>query len=425
MNYEQLKSYILRDEINEVLRQIKGTDDLENEKKRYLKLLDEAYDRFGDGDYHFISSPGRTEIGGNHTDHQHGHVVAASLNMDNVCIVKASGDNICTFSDPKHKDALINLENLEVKENEKNTSISLLRGVASRVQELGYKIGGFRALSDSEVLVGSGISSSACYEVMLVEVFNTLFNEGKITSVERAVISQYAENVYFGKPCGLLDQLAISVGGFVAVDFKNPNNPDIESFDFDFADYGYDLVLVNTKGDHSNLSHEYAAVPEEIKEVANFMGVDVLRDGDADYFFSHIKEIREAVKNDRAVLRSLHFYNEDRRAVEQKLAIARKDIDGLLALMNESGKSSYMYLQNVYPASRPSGQSLAVGLAMSEYILGKNGAYRVHGGGFEGTIQAIVPHDSLENYKIVISSVFGDDAIMVLKIRPFGTKTVI
>ena len=425
MNYLELKDYIDGEAINGILKQIKRTDDLSKEKERYHKLLDVAYKRFGDGDYHFISSPGRSEIGGNHTDHQRGHIVAASLDIDNVCCVKKIDNNICTFVDPKFDDCIVNINDLSVKYEEKNTSASLIRGIAARLNELGYSIGGFEAVCDSEVLSGSGISSSACYEVMLVEIFNCLYNNHSISPKDRAIISQYAENNYFGKPCGLMDQLAISVGGFVAVDFNDPSNPIIESYNFDFSDFGYQLLLINTKGNHANLNHEYAAVTREIKEVAELMDAEVLRDKSSDYFFSHLKEIRDKVKNDRALLRAFHFYNEDKRAIEQADAISKKDIDRLLALMKESGRSSYMYLQNVYPSSMPKQQPCSVGLALCDYILIDKGAYRIHGGGFAGTIQAVVPYSILDSFKIVLTSMFGDDSILEVKIRPFGTKTIV
>lgn len=425
MNYQELSDYIDSNLIDELLKKVICKDDLTAEKKRYHKLLDDAYQKYGDGDYHFISSPGRSEIGGNHTDHQHGHVVAASLSIDNLVVCKANNSNKVTYLDPSFKQSDVDLNDLGIKEEEKNTSNALIRGIAFRLKELGYKIGGFDALCDSRVLNGSGISSSACFEVLVVEIFNTLFNEGKVSPVERALISQFAENKYFGKPCGLLDQLAISVGGFVTIDFKDPSKPVIENFEFSFDDYGYELVLVNTKGDHSDLSDEYAAVPYEIKEVAKELKVDVLADSSKEALIENLVTIRENVKNDRGILRSLHFYNEDKRAIEERNAIANKDINALLDLMKSSGRSSFMYLQNVYPASRPKSQSLALALALTEDYLGNEGAFRVHGGGFEGTIQAILPKEKSNGYKEMIKKVYGDDAILEISIRPFGTKTII
>ena len=424
MNYIELKNYINSEQIDSILKTMTCIDDVSSEKNRYLGLLEEAYKTFGDGDYHFISSPGRSEVGGNHTDHQHGHVLACGVNIDDVVVFKANNTNVCNYS-YKNKIIKVDINDLEVHEEQFNTSESLIRGVAARLNQLGYKLGGFDAVCDAQVFSGSGISSSACFEVMLVEMFNSLFNEGKVSPIDRAIIGQYAENVYFGKPSGLMDQMAISVGGFVAIDFKDPSKPVIDNYEFSFSDSGYELVLVNTKGDHADLSHEYAAVPNEIKDVGKQLGVDYLADSDMDKLLSNMKDIRETVKNDRAVLRAFHFYNEDKRAIDEALACKNKDIDSLLKLMNESGRSSYEYLQNVYPASRPTSQSLSIGLALSDYYLKGKGAYRVHGGGFDGTIQVVVPKDMLEGYKSLISSVFGSDALLQVRVRPFGTKLVI
>ncbi len=425
MRYIELKSYILSDKIDGILSKIICSTDLEKEKQRYLKLLDEAYETYGDGDYHFVSSPGRSEIGGNHTDHQHGHVVAAGLSMDNLAVVKANDKNTVFYRDGDFRISPVDLGDLSVRKEEINTSEALIRGIAARLSELGYRCGGFDALCESRVLVGSGISSSACFEVMVVEIFNALYNEGVIDPVERAKVGQYAENVYFGKPSGLLDQMTISVGGFVTIDFKKPEEPAIENFDFSFSDYGYELILVNTKGDHSDLSNEYAAVPNEIREVAHELGVDYLADSSLKKLIANFKTIRENVGNDRAMLRAIHFYREDERAVEEKEAIRNRDIGKLLFLMRDSGRSSYEYLQNVYSASRPGSQSLAIGLALADMYLGEEGAYRVHGGGFEGTIQLIVPEDMIEGISELMTSVFGDDCLLNVGVRPFGTRTVI
>jgi len=425
MNYTELKEYISSGQLDETIRQVICNDDVSEEKKRYLSLLEDAYKLYGDGDYHFVSSPGRSEIGGNHTDHQHGHVVAAGLNIDNLCVVKANDLNVVNYADRVFSIAPVDLSNLSVRESEVNTSESLIRGIAFRLNDLGFKYGGFDALCESRVLVGSGISSSACFEMMLVEIFNFLYNEDRVSPIDRAKIGQYAENFYFGKPSGLLDQMAISIGGLVAIDFKDIEKPQIESHDFSFADYGYELLLIDTKGDHSDLSHEYAAVPNEIKEVGAQLGVKFLADTSRDELLKNLKEIREKVGNDRAILRAIHFFNEDRRAIEEKEAIANKDVERLLKLMKESGRSSFEYLQNVYPASRVNSQSLALALALADMYLGERGTYRVHGGGFEGTIQAVVPAEILDGFKEMMYSVFGEDCILQVRVRPFGTKTVI
>lgn len=425
MNYSDLKEYINSNQIDELLKTIVCSENIKDEKQRYLSLLEDAFDMYGDGDYHFISSPGRSEIGGNHTDHQHGHVVAAALNVDNLCVVKRNDSNIINYLDKNFKPNKVDISDLSIHKDEVNTTESLIRGIAYRLNELGYSIGGFDALCDSKVLIGSGISSSACFEVMVVEVFNSLFNDDKVDPISRAIISQFAENVYFGKPSGLMDQMAISVGGFVAIDFKDPNNPIIDNYDFNFADCGYELLLINTKGDHADLSNEYAAVFNEIKEVAKLLNVEYLADSSKEELINNLRSIRESVNNDRAILRSLHFFNEDNRAINQAIAIKNKDINSLLRLMNESGKSSYEYLQNVYPASRTKSQSLSLGLYLADDFLKGDGAYRVHGGGFDGTIQVVIPQDIVDDFKKIIEPVFGDDAILQLRVRSFGTKLIV
>lgn len=425
MFYLDLKQYIQSDKIDEILKKISCSDDIKKEKERYLSVLDNAYKLYGDGDYHFISSPGRSEIGGNHTDHQHGHILAASLNIDNLVVVKKNNTNIINY---KYDDIVlkpIDISDLEIIEEEKNSSYALIRGIASRIKQLSYEAGGFDAYCDSKVLVGSGISSSACFEVMICEVFNCLFNEGKINPVDRALISQYAENVYFGKPSGLMDQMSISVGDFVAIDFKDPNNPIIEKYDFSFNDFGYELMLIDTKGDHSDLSEEYSNIPNEMKLAANALNKEFLADCSLDEFIKNISDIRKQVNNDRSLLRAIHFFLEDERVIKQKQAIASKDIEALLKLMRESGRSSYEYLQNVSVYSRPKSQAIALALASCETVLKEKGAFRVHGGGFEGTIQVIVPNDKKEELKKLMISLFGDDCLLEVSVRPAGTITVI
>jgi len=425
MNYLELRNYIKSDSLDHLFNDVFYVDDINAEKQRYINLLEKAYEKYGDQDYHFVSSPGRSEVGGNHTDHQHGHVLAASLNIDNICVINKNDSNIINFFDPLFGELIIDISNLDVVESEYNTTTSLVRGIANKLKLEGYNVGGFNCICDSKVLVGSGISSSACFEVMICEAFNCLFNNNKISPKQRAIYSQYAENVYFGKPSGLLDQMSISVGGFVAIDFKNPSEPVIENYAFSFKDYGYDLLLINTKGDHSDLSNEYAAVTKEIKQVANELGVEYLADSSYEELMRKLPEIRKNVNNDRAILRSMHFYREDKRAVYEKECIKNKDIDNLLKLIKGSGHSSFMYLQNVYPASRPNSQSLAIALAITADYLGDEGAYRVHGGGFEGTIQVIIPEKDIEGFKKVVYPVFGDDSILFVKVRKVGTATVI
>lgn len=425
MNYLELKKYINSDSIDKLLKKAACLSNLDKEKNRYHKLLEEAYNFFGDGDYHFVSSPGRTEIGGNHTDHQHGHVVAATLSIDNVCVFKKSEDSIVTFKDPLFNEVKIDLTDISVIPEEKNTSASLIRGIAARLKQLGYKIGGFRAICDSRVLVGASISSSACFEVMIVEIFNCLFNDGKIPALTRALVGQYAENIYFGKASGLLDQLTISVGGFVTADFKDPENPVIENFDFSFDECGYKFFIVNTRGTHSGLSDEYSLIPYEIKEVSKQLNVDYLAESSYEELINNFSSIREKVNNDRALLRSIHFFEEDKRAIDEKEAIRNKDINALFKLMIESGKSSFMYLQNVYAIDNVKSQGLSIALALTEHYLNGKGAFRMQGGGFEGTIIAVVQSEIAKGYIELMNSVFGDNSVLDVSIRPLGTITII
>lgn len=425
MNYNELNSYIDSSKIDDLLKKIICSDDIKDEKKRYHILLDELHKDYNDGDFHFVSSPGRVEIGGNHTDHQHGHVVAATISYDNVCVFAKTNDNKIVYKDHKLGEVSIDISDTSIREDEKNTSASIIRGVANRLKELGYKIGGFKAVCDPKVLIGSSLSSSACFEVMIVEIFSYLYNDGKITPVERVLVSQYSENNYFGKGCGLLDQSTISTGGFVTIDFKNPSEPVIESFDFSFDKYGYDFFVVDTKGTHANLSDDYTAMPNECKLVAKELGKEVLADTSINDFYKNIKIIRDNLKNDRALLRALHFYGEDERAVKQKEAIKNKDIDSLLKLMNESGRSSYMYLQNVYLSSNVKVQNISLGLAATDLYLKGQGAFRVQGGGFEGTFMAIVPTKLSSSYIELMNRLYGEGSVIMAKIRPFGTKIII
>lgn len=424
MNYIELKDYIETKEFESKLNVITNCDDFSNEKKRYLSLLEKAYSKYGDGDYHFISSPGRSEICGNHTDHQHGHVVACSLDINNVVIFKLNNTNICNYDDTKFDSISIDLSDLNKKDNELNTSKSLIKGIAYKLTQLGYRIGGFDAVCDSNVLIGSGISSSACFEVMIVEIFNTLFNENRVSDIERATISQYAENEYFGKPSGLMDQMTISVGGVVAIDFKN-QEPVIDKHNFSFSDYGYELLLVNTKGNHSDLSHEYSSITKEMKDVCKVLGVEHLAETTYEKFIENISKIRESINNDRAILRTFHFFNEDKRAVEFKSAIKKKDISEILNIINKSGRSSFEYLQNVYPSSRTESQPLALALAIADEVLKENGAYRVHGGGFDGTVLAIVPSDLTKEFVSKMNGIFGENCVMKSSVSEQGTRVII
>lgn len=420
MNKEALSEHLASDLLNDAIARLICDSEVTSEKKRYCDLLNKANELYSDGDYHIVSAPGRTEVGGNHTDHNKGCVVAASVNLDSVALVKVNNTKIVNFKSEGFDILPVDLSDLSVQSNEVNKTESLIRGIAARFVQLGYRIGGFDAVSNSKVLPGSGISSSASFEVLVGEIFNHLFNDGKINPIEIAQISQYAENEYFGKPCGLMDQMAISVGGFTAIDFKDPAKPIVEKVDFDFKKAGYHLVITNTKGDHADLSGEYGAVPSEMKSVARELGHEVLRECELSELVHNIKPIRDSIHNDRALLRAIHFFKENQRAVDLKKALEAKDMDHVLELIRQSGQSSYMYLQNVTVPGSVKSQNLALALALSDVYLNGEGACRVHGGGFEGTIQAFVPTHLLNGYIELMKSVFGEDATHLMAIRNVG-----
>ena len=391
---------------------------LEGQKKRYLRLLEKAYSKYGDQDYHIFSAPGRTEIGGNHTDHQLGCVLAASINMDMIAVVVAD-ENVVEFNSEGFNINDINVNELDIKEDEYHTSESIIRGTLSRFKQLGYNIGGFKCYSDSEVLKGSGVSSSAAFEVLIGTILSHLYNDNKVSSIEIAKIGQYAENVYFNKPCGLMDQMACSVGGFVSIDFKDKENPQVKQIDFDFESYNYDLVIVDTKGDHAHLSNEYGLMPNEMKLVANELGCNYLSETNIESLLENVDKIRE-IKNDRALLRSIHYFNETKRAVLQAEALRENRFDTFKELVKASGNSSFKYLQNVTSPSDYKVQNIALALALSEEILQNDGVCRVHGGGLEGTIQVLVLKSKTKEYCELLSKVYGDDSCHILKIRPVG-----
>jgi len=367
----------------------------------------------------YFSAPGRTEIGGNHTDHQRGRVLAGAVNMDTVAAVKCNGINTIRIQSKGYPLSVVDLDNLEPVAAEINSTPALIRGVAARFAELGCKVGGFDAYCESTVLPGSGLSSSAAFEVLIGTIINGLFFENKVSAPEVAMIGQYAENVFFGKPCGLMDQTASAVGNLVTIDFFEAGKPVIEPVDFDFGACGHALCIIDSGADHADLTDEYAAVPGEMKAVAAYLGKEVLTEVDEAAFFAAIPEIRKAC-GDRAVMRAIHFYQENARVPQQVAALREGDFDKFLQLVKQSGYSSYMYLQNVIPAGYKAHQDVAVALALCEHYLCGRGAYRVHGGGFAGTVQAFVPYDILDSFVAGIDGALGAGACHVLSIRPQG-----
>ena len=374
---------------------------------------------FGGAPTRYFSAPGRTEIGGNHTDHQRGRVLAAAVNLDTVAAVRENGTDMIRILSKGYPRCEISVTDLTPKAEEINATPALIRGVAARFAQLGCQVKGFDAYCESTVLPGSGLSSSAAYEVLIGTIINHLFFDTKVSQAEVAQIGQYAENVFFGKPCGLMDQTASAVGNLVTIDFFDKDHPMIQPVNFDFSTCGHALCIIDSGADHADLTDEYAAVPGEVKAVAAYFGKEVLTQIDEKAFFAAIPALREHC-GDRAVLRAVHFYQENARVPKQVAALERGDFDTFLKLIKESGYSSYMYLQNVIPAGYKQHQDVALALAMCEHFLQGRGAYRVHGGGFAGTVQAFVPFDLLDSFRAGIDGVLGQGACHVLSIRPQG-----
>ena len=384
------------------------------------KALDAGFTAaFGTAPDRYFSAPGRTEIGGNHTDHQRGRVLAAAVNLDTVAAVRENGTDVIRILSKGYPSCEIDVKELTPREEEINSTPALIRGVATGFVQLGCAVKGFDAYCESTVLPGSGLSSSAAFEVLIGTIINHLFFDAKVSPAEVAKIGQYAENVFFGKPCGLMDQTASAVGNLVTIDFFDNDNPVIKPVSFDFASCGHALCIIDSGADHADLTDEYAAVPGEIKAVAACFGKEVLTQIDEKDFFTAIPQLRETC-GDRAVLRAVHFYQENARVPKQVAALEAGDFDSFLKLIKESGYSSYMYLQNVIPAGYKQHQDVALALAMCERFLQGKGAYRVHGGGFAGTVQAFVPVEILEKFRTGIDGVLGEGACHVLSIRPQG-----
>ena len=366
-----------------------------------------------------FSAPGRTEIGGNHTDHQHGCVLAAAVDLETVADVTLNGSGDIVIRSEGYPEVRVNLSDLSVREEEKNTTAALVRGVAAEFTRRGAKLQGFDAAVRSTVLPGSGLSSSAAFEVLIGTICNELFFDKKLSAVEIAQVGQYAENVYFGKPCGLMDQSASSVGGMVFIDFNDPANPVVEKIDFDLQAAGYALCIIDTGADHADLTDEYAAIPCELKTVCDFFGQDTLRRVPENRFFRDLAQLRNHV-TDRAILRAIHVYQENKRVIQQVQALKTGNVKAFLELIKESGRSSWMYLQNITPTGAVGNQEVALTLALCDTLLMDQGAYRVHGGGFAGTVQAFVPLDMLNHFVSGMEAVLGPGKCHVLNIRPQG-----
>ncbi len=409
--------------VMEQLNHLYGSRDgmLVAQTARHINMLKRHEEAFNyEGEVALISAPGRTEIGGNHTDHNHGRVLAAAVNLDTLAAVSPREDMLVHLNSEGYAPITLDLSDLTVHEEEKGTTASLIRGVAARMAELGYRIGGFDATVTSTVASGSGLSSSAAFEVLVCAILDYLYNGMKVDYKTRAKISQYAENVFFGKPSGLMDQMASSAGGLVAVDFKH-EDPEVRPTSFDFAAHGYALVVVGTGGSHADLTADYAAIPNEMRAVANYFGEDCLRRVRSEEFMQALPTLHGKV-SDRAILRAMHFYQENSRVPVQVNALEKDDLDTFFREIIASGRSSFMYLQNVY--ARPEEQGLSLALALAENMLSGKGAWRVHGGGFAGTTLNFVPQDELDAFISCMEGIFGDRCCHVLDIRPVGANVL-
>ena len=426
MKVKELINALKNGDFNANLKAVYVTDDaVKSQIPRYVETLNDFGELYGwDRDVSIMSAPGRTEVCGNHTDHNNGKVLAASINLDAIAVVsKADGDTIRVKS-KGHRMNVVDLNDLTPDESKFGDSTALVQGVAAGIKNLGYNIGAFDACTTSDVMGGSGLSSSAAFEVLLGSIFSYAFNDGKISAVDIAKVAQYSENVFFGKPCGLLDQMASSVGSFVTIDFESTENPVIKKIDFDFSKSGHSLCIVDTGGNHSDLTDDYAAVRGEMEAVAKAMGKSVLRETTYEDFMANLPKITQQV-NDRAILRAIHFYYENMRVDNAIAALENNDFEAFKEIIIDSGNSSYMLNQNVYSPKNPTEQKLSLALAISKELLAGKGAWRVHGGGFAGTIQAFVPNEMLNDYKSVIEGVFGDGSCHVLIIRPVGGTQVL
>lgn len=410
---------------SKVFKELYGNDEgvLKTQRKRYTELIECFSKSFGTKDIMLFSCPGRTEIGGNHTDHNYGRVLAGAVDLDNIAVAAKNNSNIINIVSTGYPKFEVDLSNLSPEKSEKFTSMALVRGINSKMKELGFLIGGFDCCINGGVPKGSGLSSSACFEVLIGIIISHLFNNGKLDPVQNAIIGQYSENVFFGKPCGLMDQTACSVGGLVAIDFKDPSEPVVKKVNFDFVTTGFALVITNTGGNHADLNDEYACLPAEMKAVAAELDAKVLRQVTLEQILEIAPTIRGKV-GDRAILRAIHFQGDNQRVSDQVAALENNDFKAFLGMVNDSGFSSFMYNQNVYPVTNVKEQGVSLALALSEIVLKGHGAWRVHGGGFAGTIQAFVPPNLLDKYINSLEHAFGKGSCHKLFIRMKGADKV-
>lgn len=398
-------------------------DLLDYQTKRYIQAIEKFISLYGDQDVEIYSTPGRSEVCGNHTDHQHGEVLAAAINLDIIAVVTPVENTIKILSDDYDIQG-IEITDLEKRDQEVESSEGLIRGVCAKYQQLGYKIGGFNAYMTSDVLQGSGLSSSAAFEVVVGTILSGLYNDMSIDPVTIAQVGQYSENVYFGKPCGLMDQCACSVGSLIHIDFKDNEHPIVNKIEVDFSEFKHSLCIVNVHASHADLTNDYASIPYEMKKVAHYFGKEFLRDVEESEFYAQLPEVREAV-NDRAVLRTIHLFEENKRVEKAVSALNHHEFHTFKKVIKASGESSFKYLQNIYSNHNTDQQAVSIALALSEEILGTKGVCRIHGGGFAGTIQVFVEDDYVKIYQEEIEKYFGKGACHVLKVRKYGGMKII
>jgi galactokinase len=412
---------------NPFFQELYGSDSsvLKEQAHRYASLMSDFEKTYGTDDVQLFTSPGRTEIGGNHTDHNYGRVLAGAVNLDNIAVAAKNGTNTIRIKSVGYPEFQVELADFQPKEAEFYTSTSLVKGIAAKMKANGYVVGGFDACIDGRVPKGSGLSSSASFEVLVGAIINELFNDGKMSAVENAIIGQWSENNYFGKPCGLMDQTACAVGGLITIDFKDPANPIVKEVDFNFVSTGFALVITDVGGGHDDAASqaEYASLPTEMKSVAAVLGAKVLREVTLQQIVENIPAIREKT-GDRAILRAFHFQGDNQRVVEQVAALEKNDFQAFLKMVVESGYSSYMYNQNIFDVVHKDEQVVSLALALSEMVLKGTGAWRVHGGGFGGTIQAFVPQEKLDEYVKTLEHVYGKGSCHKLFIRAKGSVKV-
>ena len=420
-----LKEELLQGKYEKLFQDIyQDENEAKSQNTRYAQAVEKFEELFGESQVEIYSAPGRSEVGGNHTDHQHGMVLATSINLDAIGVVSPAESSVIQVVSEGYDMVEVDTDDMEEKYEEEGSTAALIRGVAAALAEKGYKIGGFRAYITSDVLIGAGLSSSAAFEIIMGTIFSGLFNNMEIDPVEIAKVGQYAENVYFGKPCGLMDQMASAVGGLIHIDFKDPQAPSVKKVPSDFQAYQYSLCIVDTKASHANLTDDYAKIPEEMKRVADFFKKKVLREVEEQEFFAQIPGLR-SILGDRPVLRALHFFGEEKRVEQQVEALEKGEFQKFLELVKESGNSSFKYLQNIYINRDEQNQAMSIALGASESILQNHGVSRVHGGGFAGTIQVFVENSYVEEYRKRIDQIFGRGSCHVLKVRQQGGIKVI